>query len=69
MKIEKLTAAIAKGLIGKRVRYLRNCDRSTRGNSYREGTVTEYLRKHLEINGDYIHFSQIASIEIITQES
>lgn len=51
--------------IGKRVAYLKteDLDAGYRHLSYRLGTVTDIYRKHLVIDGDYIHASQLYSIE------
>ncbi len=65
-KIDKLTVVIARRLIGKRIKYLTKGNITPRGNIYRTTTVTGVLRNNIEIGGsDWLHFSQIASIEII----
>ena len=56
---------IARKLVGKRVKYLRTCDRTPRGSVFRTGIITDVLRNNIEIGGDYLHFSQIVSIEVI----
>ena len=66
MVITKITAPIAKSLIGKRIRYLIKRDRSSRGSFYKTAMVTFYHRRNIEINNsDWLHFSEITSIEVI----
>lgn len=64
-----LRAKAARGLIGKRVRYLRrqDIDRSGRGYFFpRSGLVESVLGRNIEIDGDYVHFSEL--VEMVLEE-
>ncbi|WP_144267090.1 hypothetical protein [Comamonas thiooxydans] len=60
------SSAELKQLIGKRVTYLKQEDVDDFGRSLtrRYGTLTDIYRKHLVIDGDYIHPSQLYSIAL-----
>lgn len=60
-----------KSLIGKKVKYLRKCDIDNTGRGYsfpKVGLVEGIIKNNIIIDGDYIHFSDVAILKEVGKQ-